>query len=76
VEYYSDGYAGQNKNLKNFFNLCQHKTDFGIEAKWVFFATSHGKQPCDSIGGTVKHLTAKASLQQPYNNQILTPSHV
>jgi len=39
----------------------------------VFFATSHGKQPCDGIGGTVKHLTAKASLQRPYSDQILTP---
>ena len=35
------------------------------------FATSHGKQPCDGIGGTVKRLTAKASLQRPINNQIL-----
>ena len=31
----------------------------------VFFANSHGKQPCDGIGGTVKRLTAKASLQRP-----------
>ena len=37
------------------------------------FATSHGKQPCDGIGGTVKRLVAKASLQRPYNEQILTP---
>ena len=61
------------KNRKNFFNLCQHKADFDIEAKWVFFATSHGKQPCDGIGGTVKRLTAKASLQRPYSDQILIP---
>ena len=37
------------------------------------FATSHGKQPCDGIGGTVKHLTAKVSLQRLYSDQILTP---
>jgi len=55
---------------QNFLNLCQHKADFDMEAKWVFFATSHGKQPCDGIGGTVM---AKASLQQPYSDQILTP---
>ena len=28
-----------------------------------FFATSHGKSPCDGIGGTIKHLVARASLQ-------------
>jgi len=36
------------------------------------FATSRSKQPCDGIGGTVKHLTTKASLQHPYSDQILT----
>ena len=29
------------------YNLCQHKNDFGLNVRWVFFATSHGKQPCD-----------------------------
>ena len=37
-----------------------------------FFATSHGKSACDGIGGTVKRLTRKASLQRPVTNQILT----
>jgi len=74
VEYFSDGCAGQYKNRKNFYNLCHHKADFNIEEKWIFFATNHGKQPCDGIGGTVKRLVAKASLQRPYNEQILTPT--
>ena len=34
-----------------------------MDAEWNFFATSHGKGPCDGLGGTVKHLAAKASLQ-------------
>ncbi len=37
----------------------------------AFFATSHGKQPCDGIGGTVKRLVTKASLQRDVSNQIL-----
>ena len=46
----------------------------GIDAEWhFFFATSHGKGPCDGIGGTVKRLAAKASLQRPYSEQIMTP---
>ena len=37
VIYFIDGCAGQYKNWKKFYNLCQHKSDF-----WL-----NGKQPCD-----------------------------
>jgi len=73
VYYFSDGCAGQYKNLKNFSNLCHHEEDFQLQAEWHFFATSHGKSACDSIGDTVKRLAARASLQRPFTNQILTP---
>jgi hypothetical protein len=62
-----------NIKTKKFINLCYHKEEFNVEAKWHFSATAHGKGPCDGIGGTVKRLAAKASLQRPYDNQILTP---
>ena len=39
----------------------------------MFFATSHGKQPCDGIEGTVKQLVSNASLQCINNTQILNP---
>ena len=46
----------------------------GIDDEWhFFFATSHGKWPCDRIGGTVKRLAAKDSLQRPYCEQIMIP---
>ena len=64
IFYFSDGCAAQYKNRKNFINLCYHKNDFDIEAEWHFFATSHGKGPCDGIGGTVKRLAARTSLQR------------
>jgi hypothetical protein len=73
IIYFSDGCAAQYKNRKNFINLCHHEDDFGMPAEWHFFATSHGKGPCDGVGGTVKRLAARASLQRPYNEQILTP---
>lgn len=73
IIYFSDGCAAQYKNRKNFVNLCHHEEDFGMPAEWHFFATSHGKGPCDGVGGTVKRLAARASLQRPYDNQILTP---
>ena len=69
--YFSDEYAGQYKNHKNFISLCHHRDDFGLDAQWIFFATSHGKSPCDGVGGFVKRHVAKRSLQHPLNNQIL-----
>ena len=72
IIYFSDGAASQYKNRKNFVNLCHHEKDFGISAQWHFSATSHGKGACDGLGGTVKRLAAKASLQRPYNEQIMT----
>ncbi len=72
--YFSDGCSSaQYKNCKNFLNLTLHEDNFGIPAEWHFFATSYGKIACDSIGGTVKRLAAKTSLQRPYNEQITTP---
>lgn len=73
VMYFSDGASSQYKNFNIFANLCYHKIDNGIEAQWHFFATSHGKSPCDGLGGTTKRLVARASLQSPENDQILTP---
>ena len=72
VRYWSDGCAGQYKNYKNMMNLCMHKEDFQLDATWSFFATSHGKSPCDGVGGTVKRKIARCSLQRPINDQILT----
>ncbi|MCH2405823.1 MAG: hypothetical protein MK200_06480 [Nitrosopumilus sp.] len=73
VYYYSDGAGSQYKNCKNFTNLSFHKDDFDVDAEWHFFATSHGKSPCDGIGGTVKRLVALESLRRPLQNQILSP---
>jgi hypothetical protein len=61
--YFSDGASAQYKNKNNFINLCHHNTDFGINAEWYFFATSHGNGPCDGVGGTIKRLEASSSLQ-------------
>ena len=60
------------KNCKHSINLCHHFHDFSIECTWNFFSTSHGKSPCDGIGGTLKRLTSQASLQRPTSDQILS----
>lgn len=71
VYLFTDGCAGQYKNRKTLFNLCQIEKEFQLKAEWNFFATSHGKSPCDGLGGTIKRLTAAESLSRPYNDQIL-----
>lgn len=72
IYYFSDGCAAQHKNRKNFMNLSYHQEDFDVTAEWHFFATAHGKGPCDGVAGTVKRLARLASLKRPYENHILT----
>ena len=50
IHYFSDGAGSQYKNCKNILNLSYHQEDFQLAAEWNFFATSHGKSPCDGIG--------------------------
>jgi hypothetical protein len=70
IIFFSDGAGSQYKNKKNFFQLCQYEATHGFDTEWHFFATSHGKGPCDGIGGAFKRNAAKASLQRPYTSQI------
>jgi hypothetical protein len=61
--YFSNGAVSQYKNCKNFLKLCHHAENFHVTAEWNFFATLHGRSPCDGIGGTIKGLVAFDSLQ-------------
>lgn len=70
VHFFSDGCSAQYKNCENFLHLCQFEQKYGIIATWTFFTTSHGKSPCDGIGGKIKREAANESLRRPYENQI------
>ena len=72
VYYFTDGASSQYKNRKNFVNLAFHMWDSNLEAEWHFFATSHGKGPCDGLGGPIKREAVRASLQRPLEGQIQT----
>ena len=72
IIYFSDGAPQQYKNYKNVINLAYHKKDFSVEAEWHFYATAHGKGPCDGLGATVKRAAVRASLQLTNNKNILT----
>ena len=50
--------------------------DFGLSAEWNFFATAHGKSPCDGIGGSVKRVTTVESLKRIKYDQIQTPEEM
>lgn len=63
IIFFSDGAGGQYKNRMTFYNICKMKAEFNIDAEWNFFATCHGKGPCDALGGVLKRNAAKASLQ-------------
>ena len=73
VKYFSDGAVSQYKNYKCLTNFIYHIVDHQINAEHHFFAKSHGKKPCDGIGGTIKREAAKASLRAAITNQILPP---
>ncbi len=67
IHYFTDGAGSQYKNFNNMANLVHHLEDFSLEAEWHFFATSHGKGPCDGIVGTIQRLARRKSLQS-FNN--------
>ena len=73
IKYHTDGCAEQYKNLKNFKNLAEHKSDFGVEADWSFSATGHGKGPWDGLAGSAKREAALESLRRSSMNPIQTP---
>lgn len=70
IYFISDGAASQYKNRKNFASLCHFKQKYNIVVEWHFFATSHGKGPCDAIGGTLKRMATRASLAKEREHPI------
>ena len=48
--YSNNGSSIQCKNYECFTNLLMHGKDFGMEAKYHFFATSHDKNLCNGFG--------------------------
>lgn len=72
IIYFSDGAPQQYKNKKNFSNLRHHYDDFSVQAEWNYFASAHGKGACDGVGGTLKRIARRYSLQKGTRNEILT----
>ena len=73
VNYFSDGAASQYKNRFHLANLCHHKANYGLDLMWNFFGTSHGKSPCDGVGGATKRLARQKNLQAVNTEPIIQP---
>ena len=56
LHYFSDGCAGQYKYKFNFLTFYTTSKISTSKLSGVFFATSHGKNACDGIGGTGEQL--------------------
>lgn len=54
-------------------NIKHHKFDYEIDASHNFFASCHGKGPCDAVGGVVKSCVRRASQS---GKIIQTPNEV
>ena len=65
IKYVSDGAAS-----------VYYEYDFNLTVEYHFFATSHGKSPCDEICVTAKREAANASSRPAITNQILTPEQI
>lgn len=48
-------------------NLCLFQRDFNLIAIWHFFATSHGKSPCDALGGSFKRNARNWNMKNATN---------
>lgn len=54
------------KGWKNFGSFCMHLEGFQVCAALNSLATSHGKGPCDGIGGSVKKLATKLACEDHF----------
>jgi len=52
--------------------LIYHIPDFQVTARWHYFASCHGKGPCDGLAGRMKRLAMLESLRRLREESILT----
>ncbi len=67
----SDGDVSHFKNNYTVLNLLHHNNNFCLKAVWTFFATGHGKGPCDGIGAAVKSTATLAVVGYPHIEAML-----
>lgn len=66
---YSDGQLHSMEFVKVMFII----NEILVVKHFFFFATSHGKVPCDGIADIIRSVAAGASQQRSTQDHILTP---
>lgn len=64
VFYWTDSPNSQYRNFKIFALVAEHNNIFGVPCTWNYFEVSHGKGPCDGIGGVLKRDADRAVKHQ------------
>ena len=62
VHEWTDCAAGKYKDKYGFADLSMFSKEHGMPVIHNFFETSHGKGPCDGLGGIVKNKASKEVL--------------
>ncbi|CAC5416239.1 unnamed protein product [Mytilus coruscus] len=60
VHYWTDSPSSQYRNKTIFDLVANHSSVYGIQARWNYFESGHGKGPCDGLGGTIKRMADEA----------------
>ncbi|XP_061183299.1 uncharacterized protein LOC133191568 [Saccostrea echinata] len=60
IHYWTDSPTSQYRNKTIIDFVANHKSTHGMNARWNYFESGHGKGPCDGLGGTVKRLADEA----------------
>ena len=63
LHYWTDSPSSQYRNRFIFCTVANHKSLYGMEARWNYFESGHGKGPCDGLGGTTKRMADEAIRQ-------------
>ncbi|EFX73443.1 hypothetical protein DAPPUDRAFT_109754 [Daphnia pulex] len=63
IHFFSDGGPAHYKNKSNFANLSFFEKEYSMKVRWNFWASGHGKNACDGIGGSTKRQFRLASLR-------------
>lgn len=75
IIYFSDDAFSQYKKCKKFFKLISQSW-LRCWRQWHSFAIIRSKSPYDDVWDTLRRMTARASLQMPSFNQIITLLHL
>ncbi|XP_064472032.1 uncharacterized protein LOC135386185 [Ornithodoros turicata] len=68
VIYVSDGAAAHFKNRYQLYEMGKNN----LLLRWIFSASGHGKNACDGVGGSLKHIASLHNLRCPPAEAIQT----